>query len=604
MFLPLWAVGQTPYAVDTSFYTYRSILNNSFYPDDFVVQADGKLVVVGSANWTLDGKSSKGAVRLFPNGTVDTSFRTNLNNDINRKIFQLPNNEFLFSRIEFGSGANTTRYGLSAISSNGTLINRYQVSYRTFPYPIEKVALQNDGKLIIVNSTPTFEIGYGNNIIRINPDGQRDSTFQVNLPDSTTIYIYALELLENGKILLGGSFRRMNGANCNGFVRLNSNGSTDTSFRPQVSFVSSIQKIGENQFVTVARNTAGNSPTIKFINSDGEITDTTFRMQTFGINFTHLNSVQKLFNGKYLVKGTVSPMDQTGINNIAFLDQNGVLDTSYTHQIVPPVRGRFRLDKIIATENATYINGDEYGWYENTTIYNNLFKINGFRCGQEQAGNISISDTSRTCLGTTTTLTAPPAANYLWSNGETTQSIDAFLPGNYTVRLATPSGCLGLASAPVSVNRTNSFCNLSIARRADTLTASLAAERYRWFRNQQLLSGIEYEGRSIVVNEEGIYSVQASIGTFSDTAQLVINSTSKSISAKEVKLYPNPSSGRVNIQSAVPILTYSVIDNSGRVILRESRNTSQVDLTALQQGVYQIHLISERGLVIKSVIKK
>ncbi|MEX1190304.1 MAG: PKD domain-containing protein [Bacteroidia bacterium] len=70
---------------------------------------------------------------------------------------------------------------------------------------------------------------------------------------------------------------------------------------------------------------------------------------------------------------------------------------------------------------------------------------------QPPAPNITIVGTTTFCAGGSVQLNAPASAEYLWSNGATTQSINVSSAGNYTVRITDANGCLSPSSPPVSV---------------------------------------------------------------------------------------------------------------------------------------------------------
>jgi hypothetical protein len=55
------------------------------------------------------------------------------------------------------------------------------------------------------------------------------------------------------------------------------------------------------------------------------------------------------------------------------------------------------------------------------------------------------------CAGGSVTLSAPASTSYLWSNGATTQSINATAAGSYTVQVTNVSGCQSSASAATTV---------------------------------------------------------------------------------------------------------------------------------------------------------
>jgi len=73
----------------------------------------------------------------------------------------------------------------------------------------------------------------------------------------------------------------------------------------------------------------------------------------------------------------------------------------------------------------------------------------------------------------------------------------------------------------------------------------------------------------------------------------------------EVNLYPNPTSGVVSIQnnSALPIENVEVYSITGQTILTST--STQIDLSALNSGVYFVKLIAEEGTSItKKVVKQ
>jgi gliding motility-associated-like protein len=64
---------------------------------------------------------------------------------------------------------------------------------------------------------------------------------------------------------------------------------------------------------------------------------------------------------------------------------------------------------------------------------------------------VSVAGNTTICGSGSVTMTGPSGFNYLWSNGETTQSITASASGVYTLRISTPANCLSTASDPVAV---------------------------------------------------------------------------------------------------------------------------------------------------------
>jgi hypothetical protein len=68
------------------------------------------------------------------------------------------------------------------------------------------------------------------------------------------------------------------------------------------------------------------------------------------------------------------------------------------------------------------------------------------------APTITASGSTTICLGNTVTLTSSTGTSYLWSTGETTQSITVSTSGSYSVQVTNAAGCLSPSSAATVVN--------------------------------------------------------------------------------------------------------------------------------------------------------
>jgi PKD repeat protein len=67
-------------------------------------------------------------------------------------------------------------------------------------------------------------------------------------------------------------------------------------------------------------------------------------------------------------------------------------------------------------------------------------------------GTIAVTPAATVCLGTSVTLTAPNAGNsYVWSNGQTTQSITTNTSGTYSVTISNANGCQYITAQTVTV---------------------------------------------------------------------------------------------------------------------------------------------------------
>lgn len=183
--------------------TNRSVL-------DIVRLSDGKLVIVGDYS-SFAGQPSSGVTRLFPDGSVDPAFTANLL--VPTRVRVLPDDKVLVQHTGY----------LSRLLEDGSIDPDFQSAG---PANIENVLVLPDGRILFANST--------NNDHRIltmlHPDGSVDTSFdQSGVFD---LYLNDMVALPDGGFLVCGAFSHWNEIPVKALVRLNADGSLDTSFEP------------------------------------------------------------------------------------------------------------------------------------------------------------------------------------------------------------------------------------------------------------------------------------------------------------------------------------------------------------------------------------
>jgi uncharacterized delta-60 repeat protein len=93
------------------------------------------------------------------------------------------------------------------------------------------LAIQPDGKVLVGGAFTSLGGANRSYIGRLNPDGSLDSTFNPGAYSS----VYCIAVQPDGGILLGGSFSKLGGQTCLHLGRLSSSGQVDPDFRPTVS---------------------------------------------------------------------------------------------------------------------------------------------------------------------------------------------------------------------------------------------------------------------------------------------------------------------------------------------------------------------------------
>ncbi len=118
---------------------------------------------------------------------------------------------------------------------------------------------------------------------------------------------------------------------------------------------------------------------------------------------------------------------------------------------------------------------------------------------------------------------------------------------------------------------------------------------------------------SIVVDTTGKYAVFASDAnkcTATDTINVTFikcgNTGIQDISNDKVKIFPNPSNGKLNINSNQDIAHINVYDITGKAVYKQEYtnkiNQTEIDLSAINNGIYFIAVQSANGEISKSKI--
>ncbi|MBS1560181.1 MAG: DUF2341 domain-containing protein [Bacteroidetes bacterium] len=125
---------------------------------------------------------------------------------------------------------------------------------------------------------------------------------------------------------------------------------------------------------------------------------------------------------------------------------------------------------------------------------------------------ITLPSTVSMCDGDTTTLDAGPGyASYLWSTGDTTQSIKVVTGGTFTLRVGNEARCYDSARVVVTISQNPTITVISesgatVMCENDTLTLAVTGTvsglRYKWNTGDTT--------RRIVITGPGTYSVEAS----------------------------------------------------------------------------------------------
>jgi uncharacterized delta-60 repeat protein len=308
------------------------------------IQLDGKILLGG---YFLDEAESTGTLRrINPDGSWDQQFSNNL----------IPNYPYVYSlaiqadnKILVGRSAP----GMARLNSDGTPDSSFNIGTgfatgQQFQIPeVNSIILQPDGKILVGGYFALFNSQSLKGFVRLNSNGSLDTAFMNNLGtgfassfQQNLFPIYKIILQPDGKILVGGSYDSFNGVSAEGLVRLNSDGTRDTSF------VLSTQQSGLGRYF---------SPNAMALQSDGKI----ILGNESGLNRRNSN-------------GTYDPSFNTTINDFAgdvsdlAIDSNGkvlvLLRNNVTYRGVALPKGVVRLNSDSSLDTSFSLNsGSGFG---------------------------------------------------------------------------------------------------------------------------------------------------------------------------------------------------------------------------------------------------
>lgn len=215
---------------------------------------------------------------------------------------------------------------------------------------VRDVGVQSDGKLIVIGGFTKYNGVTVNGIVRLNTDGTRDTTFNVggsgfDLEASGSRVPSKLLIEENDNIIVGGSFSTYNGVSSVNLIGLNSNGSVNQSFTylNPTGYVTTIQKDTDGKILVGGNGISFIPPPQRFnifrLNSDLTF-DATFNAE-FNLTGGFVSSIVPLSDGKILVAGNFSKTvsSVTTTYILTRLNSDGSIDENFLHKFASGVSG-------------------------------------------------------------------------------------------------------------------------------------------------------------------------------------------------------------------------------------------------------------------------
>ncbi len=558
---------KTDGTLDSTFHS-DGLVTTGFYASDskaysVAIQPDGKIVATGYCYHTVYGQNVFAVARYNTDGTLDATF------NIDGMAF-----------ANFGSG-DQNAYG---------------------------VAVQADGK-IVVAGTGTFNPTPVDNYIcvaRFTSTGSLDLTFSGNgLFSALTSgagydsYAFDVEIQLNQKILIAGSITSATGTKI-AILRLDATGNFDNSFDANGVVTAQINNISSganrmclqpDQKILVVGGSNNKQMVMRF-NTNGSI-DSTFDADgyvliDYGSTSNNGYDIALAPDGKIIPAGIMNPGGGNYDFALSRLNTDGSFDLSFS--------GDGKMTLSLSTLD---------DWCYGVAVQSDGKIV---ATGHSVSANLEGSfKTVRiiSCATTFSTETASECLQYYWD--QTQQTLTA--SGNYYVTYPNAEGCDSIITLNLTIYQ---LPNVSVTQTGNILTASLSGATYQWLdcnNNNDPIPGAT--NQTYVATTNGSYRVEITKNGCTDYSVCKtvtgVGINELPISDSEIQIYPNPTSGFINIQSENLLEKITVMDISGRKIFAEENISSKeisVDLSAFAEGIYLLQIVNVKGGIVFSKILK
>lgn len=297
--------------------------------------SSGKYMVGGQFT-SYDGNVLNRITRLNPDGSLDTTFTAGTGaSSIVNNFEQQPDGKYLVGGFVVSYSGITGRGGMIRIDSGGTLDTTFNiVQPNGFNSNVSVIRYLDSGKILVGGIFSTLSGQSVNRIARLNNDGSRDTTFN-SVGSGFSSTVGGMIIQPDNKIICTGLFQQYNGESYRGIIRLEEDGSIDTSFVVGTGFNISfplggvaLQNDGKilvgGGFTSYTGVYAGR---IIRLETDGGI-DTSFNSGTGFSSTTGTSFIQRvniLSDGKIICTGVFNLYNGTPVSNIAVLNPDGSL---------------------------------------------------------------------------------------------------------------------------------------------------------------------------------------------------------------------------------------------------------------------------------------
>ncbi len=194
-------------------------------------------VYVGGEFTVYDSTASNYIIRLHSDGSVDSAFNigSGFDSSVSAIVPATDGSGDIYVGGFFTSYNGTASNGIIRLHSDGSVDTNFDIGsgISSYGYVSSIVpATDGSGNIYVAGGFSSFNGTNDSDIVRLHNDGSVDSNFNVGTGFDFSSFVTTMAEATDGSgdIYVGGSFTSYNGTNSHGIIRLNNDGSIDSTF--------------------------------------------------------------------------------------------------------------------------------------------------------------------------------------------------------------------------------------------------------------------------------------------------------------------------------------------------------------------------------------
>ncbi|MFI5356031.1 MAG: immunoglobulin domain-containing protein [Opitutales bacterium] len=307
---------------------------------------DGSIVLAGTFS-NFNGTSTDGLMRLTSTGAVSSYYSDGAQGSsfstvaASRSLYVFPQADGSIALFgSFQAALAQQRIGLAVINSGGMLASSPAPLLFRAAYANSAFVLPNSQTAVFGGIDLAGTTGPLHQAVRLNDDGSLDPTFPAGsgfTDNGLSVFgIYRTVLQGDGKFLSIGDLSGYNGQSAYRLVRINADGSFDSSFNSgggPSSVLTPILPLSGGRTLVYGigtTNTFNGQPVgaLVRLNADGSI-DPSFNVGS-GINAGSVSTAYEQPDGKLVLAGSFTSYQGTTVNGLMRLNSDGSLDGTFS----------------------------------------------------------------------------------------------------------------------------------------------------------------------------------------------------------------------------------------------------------------------------------